>query len=162
MTPSATATASTATAVVTPNPPAHLSDTAKQQWTQLYVKALAQAPRDSPDNERAQRTFALKAANQMLAVTPPTDAAGIAALEPWQVLMRGDRVVNSVPTRVCVTTDGRKYSFPIVAPKSITLTTDLQSMTKADIVAHAAEVHGLTLDPTLTKPELIAAVVAKQ
>jgi len=148
MTPSATATASTATAVVTPNPPAHLSDTAKQQWTQLYVKALAQAQRDSP--------------NQMLAVTPPTDAAGIAALEPWQVLMRGDRVVNSVPTRVCVTTDGRKYSFPIVAPKSITLTTDLQSMTKADIVAHAAEVHGLTLDPTLTKPELIAAVVAKQ
>jgi hypothetical protein len=111
-------TTSTATAVVTPDPPAHLSDTAKQQWTQFYVKALAQAQRDSPDNERAQRTFALKAANQMLSVTPPTDAAGIAALDPWQVLLRSDRVVNGVKVRLCVTTDGRKYSFPIDASEA--------------------------------------------
>jgi hypothetical protein len=109
----AAATPSTAPAVVTPDPPAHLSEAAKKQWTSLYVKALAQAQRDSPDNERAQRTAALKAANTMLAVTPPTDAAGIAALEPWQVLLRSDRVVKGVNTRVCVTVDGRKYSFPV-------------------------------------------------
>lgn len=35
---------------------------------------------------------------------------------------------------------------------------DLSKMTKAEIVAHAAEVHGLELDPSLKKDELIAAV----
>jgi hypothetical protein len=114
MTPALTAqTPSTAPAVVTPDPPAHLSDTAKKQWTALYVKALAQAQRDNPDNERAQRTAALKAANQMLSVTPPKNAAEIAALEPWQVLLRSDRVEKAVNVRVCVTTDGQKYRFPI-------------------------------------------------
>jgi hypothetical protein len=159
MTPSALAasTPSTATAVVTPDPPAHLSDAAKKQWTSLYVKALGQAQRDSPDNERAQRTFALKSANQMLSVTPPTDAAGIAALQPWQVLLRSDRIVGGVRTRICVTTDGRKYSFPIDAPAAAEPAT-LESMTKAQLVAHAADVHGLVLDPSLKKEDLIAAV----
>lgn len=109
-------TSKTAIAVVTPDPPAHLSDAAKQQWTNLYVKALAQAQRDNPDNERAQRTAALKAANQMLAVPAPKDADGITALEPWQVLLRSDRVEKGVNIRFCITTDGRKYRFPIDTP----------------------------------------------
>jgi hypothetical protein len=37
---------------------------------------------------------------------------------------------------------------------------DLEALTKAQIVAHAAEHHDLTLDPATKKPELIQAVEA--
>ena len=117
MSPASAATSSsTASAVVTPAPPSHLSAAAKQQWTALYAKAHAQAKIDYPENASAQRSAALKAANVLLAVPAPADAAGIANLEPHQVLLRSDRMVQGVMTRICVTTDGRKYSFPIPPP----------------------------------------------
>jgi len=161
MSPVATASPSSmASAVVTPAPPANLSAAAKIVWSITYVKALAQAKLDHPDNPRAQSMVALKAANALLAVPPPTSAAEIDALEPWQVLQRGTRIINGALTAVCVTTDGRKYSFPVVdAPPAVPV--NLAAMTKAEIVAHAQDVHGLELDPNLKKEELIAAVAAK-
>lgn len=110
------ANSSTAPAVVTPAPPAHLPAAAQQKWTAAYTRALAQAKLDQPENLRAQRTFALKSANAMLAVPAPTSAAEIDALESWQVLLRATRVINDVQVRVCVTSDGRKYKFPVLAP----------------------------------------------
>jgi|ERR1035437_440925 hypothetical protein len=106
-------TSKTASAVVTPAPPAHLSAAAKQEWTQRYIKAHAQARIDHPENPSAQRTVALKSANTLLSVPAPQSAADIEALEPWQVLLSSHRVVNGVRTLFCVTTDGRKYSFPV-------------------------------------------------
>lgn len=104
-------------AAITPAPPAHLPAVAKKKWSDTHATALAQAKRDYPDNERAQRTHALKTANAMLAVPAPESAAHIDALEPWQVLHRSTRVVkdgegNDVEKRCCTTADGRKYSFP--------------------------------------------------
>jgi hypothetical protein len=145
----------TAPAVVTPAPPAHLSETAQKQWTALYTKALAQAKLDYPDNPGAQRTAALRAANAILAVPAPTCAADIDKLEPWQVLLRSTRTVKGVQVSLCVTTDGRKYSFPIAAP------VDLPAMNKAQLVTHALEVHGIELDPNLKKDEMIAAIAEK-
>jgi len=104
----------TAPTVITPNPPAHMSDKAQKQWTATYIKALAQAKLDSPDNERAQRIAALKAANALLAVPAPTSAADIDKLDDWQVILREDRTAkDGTKMRVCVTADGRKYAFPI-------------------------------------------------
>lgn len=102
---------------IIPVAPQHMSDKAAKQWTAAYNKALAQAKIDYPENESAQRTVALKAANALLAVPAPQSADDIAKLQEWQVVLREDRVVKDVPTRVCVTTDGRKYSFPIPATK---------------------------------------------
>ena len=92
-----------------PEAPKHLSDAAAKQWQDTYAKALAQAKLDIPDNERAQRIAALKRANAMLAVPAPQSAADIDKLEDWQCMKRETR--DGV--RVCVTTDGRKYSFPV-------------------------------------------------
>jgi hypothetical protein len=91
-----------------PAAPAYLSESAAKQWRDTYGKALDQAKIGSPDNERAQRVTATKAANAMLAVPAPQSAADILALAPWQTLKleTKDGVVS------CVTTDGRKYSFP--------------------------------------------------
>jgi hypothetical protein len=152
-----------APAVVTPAPPAHLSAAAKLQWKGLYLKALAQAQVDQPGNERAQRVIALKAANALLSVPAPKTAADIDALEPWQVLLRGTRQEKGEQVKFCVTTDGRKYKFPFEEPAQAAAAApvDLTGMTKAQIVSHAAEVHGLTLDPAAKKEDLIAAVTAK-
>jgi hypothetical protein len=133
-----------------------MSDKASKQWAAAYTKAFAQAKLDYPDNESAQRTVALKSANALLAVPAPTSADEIAKLQEWQVLLREDRTIKSVPTRVCVTVDGRKYAFPIAdtAPQSV----DLSKMTKEQLIAHAAEVHDLTLEPASSKADLIAAI----
>lgn len=108
----------TETVTVAPVAPAHLSPKAAAQWTASYQKAHAQAKIDHPENERAQRTAALKVANALLAVPAPTDAAAIDKLEEWQVLSRETRNIKGVPTRVCVTTDGRKYAFPLTGVKA--------------------------------------------
>jgi hypothetical protein len=39
---------------------------------------------------------------------------------------------------------------------------DLRSMSKAELIAHAGEVHGLDLDPSAKKDELIAAIEDKK
>jgi hypothetical protein len=145
-----------ATVSVIPNAPEHMSDKAAKQWAAAYTKAFTQAKLDYPDNESAQRTVALKSANALLAVPAPTSADEIAKLQEWQVLLREDRTIKNVPTRVCVTVDGRKYAFPIAdaAPQSV----DLSKMTKEQLIAHAAEVHGLTLEPAAIKADLIAAI----
>ncbi len=96
-----------------PKAPAHMSTDAAKQWTAAYTKALKQAQVDMPNNASGQRAAALKAANALLAVPAPTSAVEIDTLEPWQVLVRETRTVKGVPTRVCITTDGRKYSFPV-------------------------------------------------
>lgn len=100
-----------------PAPPAHMSESAAAQWTATYSKALKQAQNDLPGKESAQRAAALKAANALLAVPAPTSAAEIDKLEPWQVLVRETRTIKGVVKRVCVTTDGRKHSFPVEAAK---------------------------------------------
>ena len=100
-----------------PAAPAHMSTDAAAQWTASYSKALKQAQIDLPGNESGQRAAALKAANTLLRVTAPTSAADIDTLEPWQVLVRETRTIKGVLYRVCVTSDGRKYSFPVEAAK---------------------------------------------
>jgi len=118
MAPATLQSSKTAAAVVTPAAPAHLPAAVQQQWTAAYTKALAQATLDYPDNDRAQRGAALKAANAMLAVPAPQSAAEIDALESWQVLHRFTRTSESgAATRHCVTADGRKYSHPIPEPE---------------------------------------------
>ncbi len=99
-----------------PDAPAHMSDKAKAQYQSTYSKALAQARLDYPDNEASQRRAALKAANALLAVPAPDSAAAIDKLDEWQVITRETRERKGVTTRVCVTTDGRKYAFPIPTP----------------------------------------------
>ena len=103
--------------VTAPSAPAHLSDKAAKAWQATYIKAFTQAKLDTPDNTSAQNAAALKAANAMLAVPPPTSAAEIDKLEDWQIILRETRVVKDGQVRVCVTSDGRKYSFPIPAGK---------------------------------------------
>jgi hypothetical protein len=110
------ATSEATKAIQAPAPPSVMSNDAGKQWQATYSKALAQAKLDTPDNEPAQRAAALKAANALLAIPAPANANDIAKLDKWQVLLREDRVVDGVPTRVCVTSDGRKYAFPIPAP----------------------------------------------
>ena|ERR1017187_5085769 len=101
------------TKITAPDAPAHLSAKAAKAWQAQYLKAYAQAAIDSPDNLSAQRSAALKSANAMLAVPAPTSAADIDKLDGWQALLRETRIVKGVATSVCVTTDGRKYSFPV-------------------------------------------------
>ena len=112
-----------------PAPPAHMSTNAAKQWTAAYTKALKQAQLDMPNNVSGQRAAALKAANALIAVPAPSSAAEIDTLEPWQVLVRETRTVKGVPTRVCITTDGRKYSFPVEAAPA---ETDATAATAAD------------------------------
>jgi hypothetical protein len=100
-----------------PAPSGHLSAAAAKAWTAKYIATLTQAQLDYPGNDRAQRTAALKAANALLAVPAPDSAAAIDKLEEWQVVLRETRVVKGVSTRVCVTADGRKYSFAIPPAK---------------------------------------------
>lgn len=142
-----------------PAPPPFLNAKKAAEWTSSYKAALVQAKIDSPNNERTQRIAALKAANKMFTIAAPQNTADADKLEPWQKLKDETKVIDGVPTRVLVTSDGRKYTFDLgnAAPAA----PDLQAMTKAEIVAHAADVHGLALDPTLKKDELIAAVAAK-
>lgn len=96
-----------------PSAPDHLSDKAAKQWQSVYSKAFAQAKIDMPDNPRAQRTAALKAANALLTIPAPQSAEDIDKLQDWQVISRGQRMVNGVAQSYCVTADGRKYSFPV-------------------------------------------------
>jgi hypothetical protein len=95
-----------------PVAPARLPESGKKAWTAAYVKALAQAKTNFPEDERRQRAEAAKAANAMLAVPEPKSADDINALEDWQVLVRGTRNGKTY----CVTSDGRKYSFDAPAP----------------------------------------------
>lgn len=142
---------------VVPAAPAHLTEAAAAKWQKDYRTAYAQAKIAMPDNERAQRVTALKSANAMLAVPAPESAADVDRLEDWQVLKKGVRVTKAgVTEKFCVTTDGRKYAFPVIAPASPS--SDLSKMTKDQLVAHAAEVHGLALDPSTKKDELVAAI----
>ena len=134
-----------------PAPPAHLSAKAAKQWTKLYTDALAQAKIGTPDNERMQRMTALKAANALLAVPAPTSIADVDKMEDWQKLLDQTKLINNVNTRVVVTAYGRKYAFP-VAPAAAPAP-DLPTMTKAEIVAHAADAHGLQLDPGAKKED---------
>lgn len=100
-----------------PPAPAHLSDKAQEKWTATYKSAMEAAKRDTTD-ERAQRIAALKTANAIQAVKPPTSAAEIDALEDWQVVRRETKPVKlpgqkqETMCSVCVTIDGRKYIFP--------------------------------------------------
>lgn len=98
-----------------PDAPVHLTSKAARQWQADYATALNKAMIENPGDERAQRVTALKAANSMLSITPPTSAAEIDALDVWQVVKDTRKTidVDGVQTRVCVTTDGRKYAFPI-------------------------------------------------
>lgn len=97
-----------------PDAPAHLDTKASKQWQSAYAKALDQAKLDYPEDASAQRRAATKAANALLAVTAPTSAKEIDALADWQVLTRDTRTAaDGSQTRVCVTADGRKYSFPV-------------------------------------------------
>lgn len=108
-----------AVTVAVPDAPKHLDDKAKKQWQDSYTRAFAQAKIDYPENESAQRTAATKEANKMLAVPAPESADDIDALKDWQVLIRETRTsADGSQMRVCVTADGRKYSFPVVVKKS--------------------------------------------
>jgi hypothetical protein len=102
------------TAPTTPNipsAPSHLSPKAQKQWSKTYANAFAAAANDFPNDVSRQRQAALKAANQILAVPAPASAADIENLEDWQVLLRGTRNGETF----CVTSDGKKYSFPVKA-----------------------------------------------
>src|SRR5690348_12378461 len=100
---------------MTPAAPAYLPSEAAAQWRDAYQKALAQAKINTPDNESSQRAAALKSANALLSVSAPKSASDVDKLAPWQVLVRETRVVKKTgeQVRVCVTVDGRKYSFPL-------------------------------------------------
>lgn len=100
-------------AVIVPEAPKHLSGKAKKQWQDSYTKAHQQAQIDYPEDASAHRRAATKAANAMLAVPAPKSAKEIDQLEDWQVLSRAERVIDDIPHKVCVTTDGRKYALPI-------------------------------------------------
>jgi hypothetical protein len=90
-------------------PPSHLSSKAQKAWSKTYQSTLASAANDFPNDVSRQRQAALKAANQMLAVPPPTSATDINNLEDWQIILKGTRDGNVF----CVTADGKKYSFPV-------------------------------------------------
>lgn len=145
----------------TPVVPEYLSLAAAKQWTAAYAKALDQAKIDQPNNASIQRGIALRAANALLAVPAPKSAADIDKLEPWQVRVRETRTIKGEQLRVCVTTDGRKYSFPIQAVAQTTQgPLDIGKLSKADLVDHALSVHGLSLDASSTKAEMIDAINA--
>ena len=107
------------TKITAPDAPKHLSDKAAKQWQAAYVKALAQARLDYPENENTQRSVATKEANKMLAVPAPESAEDIDALEDWQVIHRSTitDAKEKVTRRHCVTSDGRKYAFEIPQKK---------------------------------------------
>ncbi len=107
-----------APAAWSPEAPAYLSNKGKKQWLAKFAEALVEAKRNHPENVGAQNAAALKAANSMLAVPAPTSAADIAALDDHHKMLDEVRVdKNGVSNRHCVTSDGRKYSFPVDAKK---------------------------------------------
>ncbi|HEX4039069.1 MAG TPA: hypothetical protein VHX37_13495 [Acidobacteriaceae bacterium] len=106
----------TTTATQTPAPPANFPPEIQEKWTDLHNKAFAQAMQDNGNNERNARIAAVKAANTLHRVTPPTSAAEIDDLYDWQVIRRETKTIKGVATRLCVTIDGRKYAFPVDAP----------------------------------------------
>lgn len=95
-----------------PAAPAHLPKPIREKWTAAYQAALENAARNTPGNERAQRIAALKAANAIQSVKPPTSLLEVDALEAWQFIRRETKEVQGVLSRVCVTIDGQKYIFP--------------------------------------------------
>ena len=96
-----------------PAPPAFLNAKAAKQWSKTYADTLVQATVAIPDNPRAQRIAALKAANAMFTISPLKTTKDADALESWQKLKDVTITIDGVNTRVVVTCDGRKYAFPI-------------------------------------------------
>jgi hypothetical protein len=104
--------------VSAPDAPKYLDAKTKRKWQDAWLKAFDAAQRDYPDNEPAQRTAATKEANKLLAVPAPESAEEIDALESHQVIKRERRTIEDVEHAVCVTSDGRKYQFPVKAKKA--------------------------------------------
>jgi hypothetical protein len=104
--------------VSAPDAPKYLDAKTKKKWQDAWMKGFESAQRDYPDNEPAQRTAATKEANKLLAVPAPESAEEIDALESHQVIKRERRTIEDVEHAVCVTSDGRKYQFPVKAKKA--------------------------------------------
>lgn len=99
-----------------PTPPSYLPDDVQDQWKKTYSAALTQAKRDYPNSTNQQRSVAMKAANALLVVPAPNSADDIDKLQEWQVLPGTRQTIDQKAggqMRVCVTTDGQKYSFPV-------------------------------------------------
>jgi hypothetical protein len=121
-------------------------------------------PVDLPDWAAEDGMFKAALANRNLVVLPEdapvpeekvirtvTDDASIAAT--LAAAQRGPLVAGA-PSLGGESTDASK------APAEVPV--DLNGLTKAQLVDHAAEVHGVELDPKLTRPELIAAIEKEQ
>ena len=89
---------------------------AKQQdeWKKSYEKAFRQALRDYPENDTQQRQFAMREANRLLSVPEPKSHEEASALPAHQVMLR-EEVEGEL--RI-VTTDGKKYAFPVPAAET--------------------------------------------
>lgn len=74
-----------------PAAPENLPEKLKAQWKQNWIKEFKQAVVDHPGDETTQRAVAARAANRMLNPDEPTSYEEAMALEPWQVLFRGDK-----------------------------------------------------------------------
>lgn len=96
------------------NAPAHLPESVQKKLHDKYNEAKKAAAVNYPDDESTQHIVATKEAHKLLAVKAPESAADIDKLEEHQVLQRGTRVIKGSEHRVCVTADGKKYSFPVV------------------------------------------------
>jgi hypothetical protein len=147
------------TTVNIPEVPSGLPAAIVKRWKDTYEQAHRESQNDEPEQPSLWAQVALRAANKTLKVRDPETREEAMKLEDWQIAFRGEKKTVAGTVLNVVTRDGKKFSFPVPegAQKSgggITL----DSMTKPQLVAHAAEVHALELDPSLKKEDMIAKI----
>jgi hypothetical protein len=140
-----------------PGAPAGLPAAVESRWKQAYAQAFKEAKVDEPEQPNAWPQLAYRAANKSIRVPDPESFSDACKLEDWQVIHRAEKIEKGVNVLKVVTRDGRKFSFPVVRAAA-TSGNPLASMTKAELVQHAANIHKIELDPGLKKEDMIAKI----
>ncbi len=104
--------------VPVPDSPAVLPSELQSKWRSAYIDAYKRAAEDNsrPASDRPQ--YALQEANRILRVPPVETEDDARKLASWQVIQRGERVVNGRKVFFVVTIEGRKHSFDVGPAKS--------------------------------------------
>jgi hypothetical protein len=107
-----------------PDAPGLLPAGLQKKWRAAYAAAFKEAQNDFPEDAIQQRQTALREANRLLRVTPPTDYKSAMDLPDYLIHSSVDRDGKAVSSRQIdekkgelklVTIDGKKYRFPAPA-----------------------------------------------
>jgi hypothetical protein len=88
---------------------APLPESKQREWRETYARALKQAKVDHPEDGMEQRATATRKANSIFDIDEITTYKQGMALEPWQLLYRGE----SGGTLTVIPIDGKKYRVAV-------------------------------------------------